>query len=337
MEIGTNEQLIDDLDDFNEEEVSDGTEPITELNEEIKNEGDDFIDSLLRSRGIQDRTKINFTDDNGEIVEQNWDNLSTEEKLNILNTSEEDPSQELDESEISLINAIRESRLTPEEYLNNLQQQSVNNYIQNAQDIQRSYKIDEYSDDELFIFDLMSKASDITDQEAQEALEAAKSNEALFQKQVEAIRNQLKAQEDEAIQQAQFEQEEQERERFNQYSSQIADYIGEFDEFSGYDLNLSNEDRDDLYEFITGVDGAGNNHFAKALSDPETLVKAAWLTLNGQQMIEDITNYFQNEIKQVRKESYKKGMEDAKKGTQVAFTNKQLKDKDYTYDDLDNF
>lgn len=337
MEIGTNEQLIDDLDDFNEEEVSDGTEPITELNEEIKNEGDDFIDSLLRSRGIQDRTKINFTDDSGEIVEQNWDNLSTEEKLNILNTSEEDPSQELDESEISLINAIRESRLTPEEYLNNLQQQSVNNYIQNAQDIQRSYKIDEYSDDELFIFDLMSKASDITDQEAQEALEAAKSNEALFQKQVEAIRNQLKIQEDEAIQQAQFEQEEQERERFNQYSSQIADYIGEFDEFSGYDLNLSNEDRDDLYEFITGVDGAGNNHFAKALSDPETLVKAAWLTLNGQQMIEDITNYFQNEIKQVRKESYKKGMEDAKKGTQVAFTNKQLKDKDYTYDDLDNF
>lgn len=337
MEIGTNDQLIDDLDDFNEEEVSDGTEPITEPSEEIKDEGDDFIDSLLRSRGIQDRTKINFTDDSGEIVEQNWDNLSTEEKLNILNTSEEDPSQELDESEITLINAIRESRLTPEEYLDNLQQQSVNNYIQNAQDTQRSYKIDEYSDDELFIFDLMSKASDITDQEAQEALEAAKSNEALFQKQVEAIRNQLKAQEDEAIQQAQFEQEEQERERFNQYSSQIADYIGEFDEFSGYDLNLSNEDRDDLYEFITGVDGAGNNHFAKALSDPETLVKAAWLTLNGQQMIEDITNYFQNEIKQVRKESYKKGIEDAKKGTQVAFTNKQPKDKDYIYDDLDNF
>lgn len=337
MEIGTDEQLIDDLDDFNEEEVSDGTEPITEPGEEIKEGGDDFIDSLLRSRGIQDRTKINFTDDNGEIVEQNWDNLSTEEKLNILNTSEEDPSQELDESEITLINAIRESRLTPEEYLDNLQQQSVNNYIQNAQDTQRSYKIDEYSDDELFIFDLMSKASDITDQEAQEALEAAKSNEALFQKQVEAIRNQLKAQEDEAIQQAQFEQEEQERERFNQYSSQIADYIGEFDEFSGYDLNLSNEDRDDLYEFITGVDGAGNNHFAKALSDPETLVKAAWLTLNGQQMIEDITNYFQNEIKQVRKESYKKGIEDAKKGTQVAFTNKQPKDKDYIYDDLDNF
>ena len=337
MEIGTDEQLIDDLDDFNKEEVSDGTEPITEPSKEIKSEGDDFIDSLLRSRGIQDRTKINFTDDDGEIVEQNWDNLSTEEKLNILNTSEEDPSQELDESEITLINAIRESRLTPEEYINNLQQQSVNNYIQNAQDIQHSYKIDEYSDDELFIFDLMSEASDITDQEAQEALEAAKSNEALFQKQVEAIRNQLKAQEDEAIQQAQFEQEEQERERFNQYSSQIADYIGEFDEFSGYDLNLSNEDRDDLYEFITGVDGAGNNHFAKALSDPETLVKAAWLTLNGQQMIEDITNYFQNEIKQVRKESYKKGIEDAKKGTQVAFTNKQPKDKDYAYDDLDNF
>ena len=44
-------------------------------------------------------------------------------------------------------------------------------------------------------------------------------------------------------------------------------------DFSGYDLNMDDDDKDMLYEFIVGVDGAGNNHFAKALSDPKTLVK----------------------------------------------------------------
>jgi hypothetical protein len=37
----------------------------------------------------------------------------------------------------------------------------------------------------------------------------------------------------------------------------------------------------ELYEFITGYDAAGNNYFAKALTDPKTLVQTAWLALNG--------------------------------------------------------
>jgi hypothetical protein len=43
---------------------------------------------------------------------------------------------------------------------------------------------------------------DVTDEEAQEALERAKSNETLFSKQIQAIRNEYKAIEDENIRQA---------------------------------------------------------------------------------------------------------------------------------------
>jgi len=53
-------------------------------------------------------------------------------------------------------------------------------------------------------------------------------------------------------------------------------------EFEGYDLNLGDEDMQILYDFITGTDAAGNNYFAKTLADPQTLVKTAWLTLNGE-------------------------------------------------------
>ncbi|MGN0967198.1 MAG: hypothetical protein ACI4OP_06425 [Candidatus Coprovivens sp.] len=57
----------------------------------------------------------------------------------------------------------------------------------------------------------------------------------------------------------------------------------------------------DLYDFITGTDAAGNNYLAKALSDPKILVETAWFTLYGKQMLDDVTNYFQKEITQVRK------------------------------------
>jgi hypothetical protein len=32
------------------------------------------------------------------------------------------------------------------------------------------------------------------------------------------------------------------------------------------------------------------------MADPATLVKAAWFTLNGDQMLQDINNYYQQEM-----------------------------------------
>lgn len=351
MEIGNDGvELYDDLDDIGLEEPVDepsqiDSEPEPGLDPDPDeggggNQDDDFITTLLKSRGIYDKSKIKFEDEEGSIVEYNWDNLSNDEKLNIVYSSEQDPDTDLDDAEAQLINTIRQSGLTPAEYLEHLQEEGVNSYIQNNQDAGYQYQVDQYSDDELFIFDFMSRMGDVTDEEAQEALEKAKSNETLYAKQVAALRNEYKAIEDENNRQTQFELEEQERERYNQFADQVADQIGDFNEFSGYDLNLSDEDRDDLYEFITGADGAGNNHFAKALSDPQILVQTAWFALNGKQMMEDITNYFQNEIKQVRKESYEKGLEDAKNGKKkapVVFKDKQPGAADDVYDDLDNF
>ena len=340
----------EDLEDYDEFEVVNSDEdPIqqdTDQNDNTINQDDvdtshsdsndeDFITQLLKSKGIEDKSKIKFEDENGDISEVNWDSLSNEEKLNMLNT-EPDSSQthELDDSEIELINSIRESGLTPSEYLENLQKQSINYYINNSQT--RQYSVDQYNDDELFIYDFLSRMGNVTNEEAQEALQAAKSNEALFTKQMQSIRNEYKTLEDESIKQAQLEQQEMQQQQYNQFTGQIVNEINDFTDFSGYDLNLSDDDKDDLYEFITGVDKAGNNHFAKALSDPKILVQTAWFALNGKQVIEDITDYFQNEIKSVRKESYKKGIEDAGKGkSSVVFKNINKEPDDYT--DLDEF
>ena len=346
MPIGT-----DDLDDFNDidefEPVQDNQEPPVEHTEEVvedseqesrnTDEQEDFIATLLKSKGIEDKSKIKFEDEEGNMEEKDWNTLSNEEKLNILSESDQDPDTDLDDTEIQLINAIRQSGLTPAEYLQKLQTDGVNNYIQNKQAEMYQYKVDQLNDDELFIYDFISRMGDVTEEEAQEALEKAKTNESLFAKQIGAIRKEYKEAEDESIRQAQIEEEDRVMKQYDQFANQIAEQVSSLSDFSGYDLNMDDEDKEMLYDFIIGVDGAGVNHFAKALSDPKILVKTAWLALNGEQMVHDITEYFQKEISNVRKESYNKGKADALKKDKpdVVYKNKPVGTHNNVYDDLD--
>jgi hypothetical protein len=91
-----------------------------------------------------------------------------------------------------------------------------------------------------------------------------------------------------------------------------------------------------LYEFITGVDAAGVSHFGKVLNDPEWLVRMAWFALNGEQMINDINEYYKKEIANVRKESYNRGLQ-GKDKTTVVHKNIQRNNTSKDYDDLDDF
>ena len=340
MEIGTNE--FNDIDDFVEEELesheeqNDSNEQETHNLDESDNlNKEDFIASFLKSKGIEDTSKIKFEDEDGNIEERSWDSLDNEEKLNIL--ASPDSNFDLDENETQLINSIRDSGLTPAEYLQKIQTDGINSYIQNNQSETYQYQVDQLDDDELFIYDFISRMGDVTQEEAQEALERAKSNESLFAKQIGAIRNEYKRAEEESIRQAQMEEEAQAQEQYDYFANQIAEQVDSLSDFSGYDLNMDDEDKQMLYDFITGVDGAGNNYFAKALSDPKILVKTAWLALNGEQMIHDITEYFQKEISSVRKESYNKGKADAQKKdkTEVVYKSKPVADSTEVYDDLD--
>lgn len=324
-------------DDGYEDSLSNGLD--VEQPESEENIEEDFIDSLLKSRGIEDKSKVKFVDDDGNIDEVNWDNLDNETRLNILQSSEHDPDTDLDDSEIQLINAIRQSRMSPSEYLQYIEQNGVNRYIQNSQEDNYQYQVNQYTDEELYVFDLMSRIG-ATEAEAQEMLEQAKTNEALFSKQIEAIRQEYQNIEAENYRTAQIEYDQRAQEQYNQFAQSIAHQIENFDTFADYDLNMDFDDMQELYDFITGVDAAGNNHFAKTLADPKLVVQMAWFALNGSRMIEDITDYYKNEITQVRKTSYAKGVEDARNGKNrqnVVYKNKQKPSKPVQEDHYDDF
>ena len=73
-----------------------------------------YIREKLIKEGINDSNKIKFEDEQGNIQEKSWNDLTEEEKLNILktpNVKQTDPSEAsnygLDDSETALINYLR--------------------------------------------------------------------------------------------------------------------------------------------------------------------------------------------------------------------------------------
>ena len=306
MAIGIND--LDDDDDviINPEPSGQGFQQ----NQESQND-DSFISDYLKTKGIDNLDQIKFEDDNGQIVDRKWSELSQEEKFNILNTPLENSTNssiidtnELTQDEIDFLNQLREQGLSPKQYVDSLK----------PQEQEPRYKIDDLSDDEVFLLDLESRVGELNDDDAAQALNNAKQNEDFYKRQVEGIRKEYKEKEDFHNQQEQATIEEQQRLAFEEYQAKIVDAINGFNSIGNLDLNFEDKDKEELAEFMLSQDESGVNYLYQALQDPETLAKAAWFILNGEEAFNNITDYFTNQIKQVSSAQYKKGLEDGKKG-----------------------
>ncbi len=310
-----------------------------EGNQQSQNEDEDALTSYLRFKGIEDPSKIKFENENGETEELDWNSLSKEEQLNILKTSDEDPDTALDDAEIELINQMRTADLTPEEFIQAIKQQGAAEYAKSLETTPQ-YQIDDLTDDELFILDLQTRIEDITEEESLQALEKAKSDEALFAKQMAGIRNEYKRIEDEANERENAQQEQLKAEQYQQFEDSVLNSIQKFNKVGGLDIEMDVDDMNDVANFILSADGAGVNYLAKALNNPDTLVKMAWFAIKGEQAFNDITEYFTNQIKEVSRTQYAKGLEDGKagksQGTSRVVTRKPNTRETRTYTSIDD-
>lgn len=305
---------IDDLDDLEEDftpQPNPQEPPAGEPNDDDVNhqEEGDAISDFLRTRGIDDINSINFQEDDGSIITRSWKDLSREEQFNILSTplEQEDPQgPELSNEEVELLNTIRNSNMSPAEYIESIKGGEV---VQEPQ-----YKIDDLSDDEVYLLDLETRVGELTDEEAAQALNIAKQNEEFYKKQIEGIRKDYKAREDFQKEQEQATLDAEQQEAFNTYKTAIVDSINGFNSIGNLDLDLDDNDKEELAAFILSQDEAGRNYLWQALQDPGVLTKAAWFILNGEDAFDNISEYFANQIKLVSEAQYKKGFEEAKKG-----------------------
>lgn len=256
---------------------------------------EDLTTEVLRLKGITDPGKIKFEDETGAIVERAWDSLSREEQINIL-IDQEVEQQDFDDSELQLINTIRESGMTPDEYIQSLLPET---------EPTKRYKIDDLSDDEVYALDLLHKVgSDISDEEINQALELAKQNEGLFKKTVEGLRKEyIRLQEDEEAQIAN-EKAAREEAAYNRFADSIKGQIKELDSFAGQPLQLSDDDIEDLSSFMLEIDDQGLSAFGRAMNDPALFTKAAFWILNEDKIVEELNKQIQD--------NYRRGYEQAK-------------------------
>lgn len=311
------DEVIFDEDDFLDEPVEQ-EESTQEPTGEQDNEPEDLTHEVLRLKGIADPEKIKFEDETGAVIERPWNALTKEEQLNIL-TSEESRN-ELTNDEIYLLNTIRNSGMSVNDYMNSLQPEPE----------PANLEIDQLSDEEIYALDLIDRigSENISDEELEQAINNAKQNEALFKKTVEGIRNEyIKLELDEKAQKENAYKIKQE-EQYNQFASSIYNEINDLNSFAGQSLELSPEDTDELAAFMLQLDNNGVSAFGRALQDPALMTKAAFWLLNEQQIVEELTKQMQ--------ENYKRGYEAGKadkKPDLVITQKKQPKTHDLVFDD----
>lgn len=282
-----------EVDEFDETPTSEKQEPDPkpekEGNQETnppseEDQEDDLTTEVLKLRGISNPDKIKFEDESGAITERSWDSLTKEEQINILADQREDQgtNNDLAEDEIELINAIRNSGMSVQDYI-----QTITPQINQPQD---TNQFDAMSDEDLYAFDILNKVGNdnITDEELDDALEAAKANETLFKKTVEGLRQQYNRLQEEQKQNIANQQQAVAQQRYQAFANVVNNQIDNFNSFAGQPIQLSNQDKDNLSEFMLALDEDGSSALGKALQDPRLLTKAAFWLLNEQELIAEL-------------------------------------------------
>lgn len=315
-----------DDDMFNEDEYADDTQNSPQQQEEENQEDapKDLTTELLKIRGIEDSSKIKFEDETGATIERAWDDLSDTEKLNILAgepSPEVDEDQQLDEDEIQLINAIRNSGMNVQQYMNNIAP------VQAPQ----AYNQENLSDDELYALNILQTvgSDNITDEELEQAIARAKEDEDLYKRTVAGLRQQYQQlQKDE---QSRLEQEQyaKQQEQYNAFANVIDNNIQNFSNFAGQEIELDNDEKQQLRDYMLNIDEkTGLSSLGKDLQNPETLVRAAFWILNEDKIM--------NELAKQAQDAYKRGYNAGKVTSKATFVKKpQSKPVEKNFDDWD--
>ena len=293
-----------------EETVTTETENVDDTREE-SNDTPDYADNaiyrFLQERGIKDPSKIQFTNEDDTVEELDFNSLSTEEQLEVLKEIT-DPG--LSEDEIQTINYLRKNNVSLQQVLNAYAEKRLQDYLnEHPEDVhQKHYSIDDYTDDELFIADLKQRYPNFSDEELVEELESAKTNEDIFNRKIEILRNTYKANED----QAEAERQQQEQQQIEDFRNNLAEAASRFNEIQldytddkSDSLVIGEDDKEQMMSFILDQDSEGKSALIKALEDPDQLIELAWLYTQGPKALSELSKYWKGLLATERAENKK--------------------------------
>lgn len=259
----------------------------------------EIINELLIQKGIQDPTKIQFENEDGVIEEVDFNSLTKEEQLSILTENPElNEEPEITDSEIEVLNFLRENNLSFEDVLEYERQKAVDEYITSNQE--QTYTVDDLTNEELYRYDLQSRYPNLTEEELDAEIAKELQQPDLFTKKSDALREEYKGLED-AEQAELAEQKTQEDEQT--YNDLIETMVKVAEDTTDlYSLDLEEGDKEEVLAFLLDRDLNGQSEFAKLLNNPEELFKLAWFAVKGNEAFEVTHDYYKKEIDAVRKQ-----------------------------------
>lgn len=260
-------------------------------NNQVSNE---LILKLLSEKGISDPNKILIENEDGTQEEIDFNSLTLEEQLNIINNQE--PNVELDDYEINVINFLRENNLTLEELI----QHQINEAL-SSQNTNSNSSIDELNDEELYVLDLQGRFPDLSDEELKQELEKEKNSPDVFNKKMTKLREFYKDKEKQELEDAEKQSKLDEETEYQDLVNSMIGIANDTKEF--FDLELEDSDKDDVLDCILTRDVNGLSKFVKMLNDPKKLFELAWFAEKGKEAFDTIHNYYKKEIDSVRKSS----------------------------------
>jgi len=315
----TEDEVIDEdplgLEDFRKQLGSQEEENRDETGNEDKEDEDkslennvtsDFIAAYLKEYGVSDPSKLQFEDENGEIVEKNFNDLTDEEKLNVFKELA-DPGYT--DYEKQVVDYLRKNNTTLDDVIEYYQKKAIEDYLKENPDQvrQKHYSIDDYTDDELYLADLKNKYPEFTDEELTSKLDSAKLNEELFGKEVNAIRASLKQQEEDEIKH----QEEVEAQSFQELQTNLQNAMSNFTEIAldpedtsedALALQIEDADRDVMLRYLLERDKDGKSQLVRDLEDPQALIELAYYRTRERDNITGLTRYWKKVLSDERKE-----------------------------------
>lgn len=256
----------------------------------------DLITEALKARGIADPNNIKFETELG-IENRKFEDLSNEEKLEILNLSPND--LDLGAEEITAVNFLREHNISFKDAVEYFKHQGVQEYLNSN----TSYEVDSLEDDDIYRMELQNNFEDFTEEEIEMELNAAKANPDLYKKKVDKLREYYKEQElkeKEASESAQTEELQRAKEKFIEefqtYGKQLTSIGG---------IDLEEEDYTTTYEYAFKPTLNGASQLANDINDPKKLYKLAFFMAHGDELISHLHTVYREELNKLEKEYLK--------------------------------
>lgn len=338
IELNYDQDNDDELDNENNDYNDDSNKNSHKDNNDTQDDQPkDLISEFLKTKGIVDRNSIKYENDEGEIEEYSFDDLSLEEQLEILgytsNESEIQNNLELTEDDKSFFEHLKENNISISDYLE-YYKQSVIEELQSNSEIS---EIDSLSSDEIFLYDLKQRFPDFTEEELLEEVNLAKSREEVFEKKVSGLREHYKKLEEEFKEQQAQRDLEKSREDSEKVQNQILEASRSINQIGV--MELEDSDIQSALDVIFTQDDNGNTALNKALNDPKLLVEIAWFISKGKESIESLADYYRGIIKEKDGEIKKVSKQSKTNGTVVVKDNKTTKKnqgkREFSIDDIE--